>query len=184
MATAFWIAVGTLAGGAAYWAIRPLVRTYLGYRGTRVVTCPETRAPAAVFVDAAFAAMSHASLGSPALRLSGCSRWPDRQGCGQECLAEIEAAPEACLVRTIVERGYRGRTCGFCRRPFGDIGWADHKPALRAPDGETVQWSALRAEELTAVFTTHSPVCWNCHITETFRRRHPELVVEGRPARP
>ena len=28
---------------------------------------------------------------------------------------------------------------------------------------------------------THLPVCWNCHIAESFRREHPELVVD-RPA--
>jgi hypothetical protein len=184
MATALWIAVGTVAGGALYLALRALVRTYLRYRGTRVVTCPETTAPAAVDVDAVFAAMSQASLGSPVLRLVACSRWPERQDCGQACLAQIEAAPEACLARTMVERWYRGRTCVFCRRPFVDLGWAEHKPALRAPGGETVQWNEIRAEELPAVFTSHGPVCWNCHIAETFRRRHPELVVEGRPSRP
>jgi hypothetical protein len=27
----------------------------------------------------------------------------------------------------------------------------------------------------------HWPVCWSCHMSETFRRAHPELVVE-RPA--
>jgi hypothetical protein len=31
---------------------------------------------------------------------------------------------------------------------------------------------------LLDVFSTHRPVCWNCHVTETFRRLHPELVVD------
>ena len=184
METALWIVVGTLAGGALYLGLRPLVRTYLAYHGTRVVTCPETKAPAAVEVDALFAAASQASLGSSVLRLSACSRWPERQGCGQECLAEIEAAPEACLARSIVTRWYRSRSCVFCGRPFGEVRWADHKPALRAPGGKTVQLNEIRAEELPAVLTSHSPVCWNCHIAETFRRQYPELVVEGIPPRP
>jgi hypothetical protein len=177
MATALWLAVGALAVAALSLALRPLARTYFAYRGTRVVTCPETNAPAAVDVDATFAAMSHASFGSPELRLAACSRWPERQGCGQECLAQIEAAPEACLARAMVERWYKGRRCAFCGRPFGEVRWADHRPALRAPGGETMQWNEIRAEELPAVFASHAPVCWNCHIAESFRRRYPELVV-------
>ena len=181
MATTLWLAAGALAAGAIYLALRPLARTYLTYRGTRVVTCPETDAPAAVAVDAAFAAMSQASFGSPELRLAACSRWPERQACGQECLAQIEEAPEACLVRSMAERWYTGRRCVFCGRLFGELNWADHAPALRAPGGETVPWNTIRPEELPAVFASHAPVCWSCHIAETFRRRYPELVVEGKP---
>jgi hypothetical protein len=27
------------------------------------------------------------------------------------------------------------------------------------------------------LFSTHKPVCWSCHVTQTFRREFPELVV-------
>jgi integrase len=46
------------------------------------------------------------------------------------------------------------------------------------PDRKTVQWSDLPAEKLPQVFETHRPVCWSCHIAQTFRRGHPELVVD------
>lgn len=166
----------------AWVALRPLVRTYLAYRGTRVVTCPETGKPAAVEVDALHTATSLASVGRPLLHLASCSRWPERQGCGQECLGQIEAAPHDCLARTLLESWYAGRVCGFCRRPFGTIHW-DHRPAVRLPSGEIVTWPEIRAEELPTVLPASTPVCWDCHIAETFRRQHPDLVVDDPPAR-
>jgi hypothetical protein len=165
----------------AYFALRPLVRTWFLYRGTRVITCPETGKPAAVEVDALLSAASRASLGSPMLRLASCSRWPERQACGQECLAEIEAAPHDCLARTMLERWYAGKRCAFCRRPFTDMHPFDHRPGLRLVSGETVTWPTIRAEELPAVLAAAAPVCWNCHIAETFRRQHPGLVVDDPP---
>ncbi|HEY3204662.1 MAG TPA: hypothetical protein VGL03_13510 [Thermoanaerobaculia bacterium] len=66
-------------------------RAYLKFRGTRVITCPETGCPAAVKVDMGHAARTSV-VGETELRLESCSRWPERAGCGQECLAQIEAA--------------------------------------------------------------------------------------------
>lgn len=60
-----------------------------GYRGKRIVTCPDTREPAAVEVDAAHVAAS-AWGGPPDVRLKDCSRWPEKADCGQECLSQVE----------------------------------------------------------------------------------------------
>jgi hypothetical protein len=62
-----------------------------GYRGKRIVTCPDTRESAAVEVDAARVAAS-AWGGPPDVRLKDCSRWPEKAECGQECLAEVVRA--------------------------------------------------------------------------------------------
>jgi hypothetical protein len=64
-----------------------------GYRGKRIVTCPDTREPAAVEVDATRVAAS-AWGGPPDVRLKDCSRWPEKADCGQECLAEVALNPE------------------------------------------------------------------------------------------
>ena len=60
-----------------------------GYRGKRIVTCPETGQSATVEVDAARVATS-AWGGVPDVRLKVCSRWPERAGCGQDCLLQLE----------------------------------------------------------------------------------------------
>lgn len=157
----------------------PLVKRWLLFRGKRLVTCPETKRPAAVEVDAKHAAASVFSMQDhPDLRLQDCSRWPERKDCGQECLAQIEAGPEGCLVRTIVAKWYEGKACTLCGKPFGEMHWYEHKPALMNPRHETVEWTDVPIERLPEVLSTHRPLCWSCHIAETFRREHPELVVD------
>ena len=107
-----WVILALLVLGLGYLLFRAL-RSYFKLRGKRLVTCPENQKPAAVDLDAIHLARD-AAFGTPQLRLSECSRWPERQGCGQECLKQIEAAPEGCLVRRIVTDWYAGKACVIC----------------------------------------------------------------------
>ena len=159
-----------------------MTRAYLKFRGQRVIVCPDNESPAAVDVDAARAAMS-ALGGGHHLRLSDCSRWPEKRSCGQECLAQIEAAPEECLVRTRVARWYEEKACVFCGRIFQAIPWEHHRPALLDANDKLVEWQSVRAEDLADILATHRPVCWDCLITETVRRRRPDLITY-RPGNP
>lgn len=174
------IIVLVLAVGLFIFRAIPGVRAYFGYRGKRLVTCPETHAPAAVNVAASEAAIG-AFLKEPTLRLNECSRWPEREQCGQECLQQIEADPENCLVWNIVAKWYAGKNCVFCHKPFGPLHHLDHAPALLGPDSKTIEWNQFRPEDLPQIFSTHQPVCWNCHIAQSFRRTHPELVTNREP---
>ena len=88
-----------------YFVVPFVVVTFLKYRGQRLITCPETRQPAAIKVDAAHAALTAAAK-NPDLRLMSCSRWPERDDCGQECLLQVELSPEYCLVRNIFNNWY------------------------------------------------------------------------------
>jgi hypothetical protein len=106
-----------------------------------------------VVVDARHAAAT--ALGkSPELRLSSCSRWPERAGCGQECLRQIEASPGE------------------------EIDWAGRKPALLGADGVSVEWNEVPAEKLQETLAAASPVCFACHMANTLVRQHPELAVD------
>ncbi len=158
------------------------IRSYLKYRGQRLITCPENHQPAAVAVDALRAGLEGATH-SPHLRLKLCSRWPEMRGCGQECLSQIELAPEDCLVRTIVTKWYMGKACAVCGRSIHEVEWLGHKPALLNLDGQTVSWENVRAEKLPEVFASYLPVCWDCHIATTLLREHPEVVTH-RPWQP
>ena len=158
----------------------PGVRAYFSFRGERVITCPESHTSEAVEVAAGEAAVG-AFLSEPTLRLRECSRWPERQNCGQECLRQIEIDPENCLVWNIVAKWYEGKVCVFCRKPIAALHHIDHVPALLGPDHNTAEWKQFQAQDLPQVLETHRPVCWNCHVTETFRRLHPELVTNREP---
>ena len=174
-----FIIIAVLALAVCLFLIRafPGLRAYFNFRGKHLVTCPETHAPAAVDIAAGEAAVG-AFLNEPTLRLVECSRWPEHQSCGQDCLQQVEADPQNCLVWNIVSKWYQGKNCVFCRKPIGPLQHLDHAPALLGPDFRTSEWKHVLPEELPKVFSTHQPVCWNCHVAETFRRLHPELVTD------
>ena len=163
--------------GVFFLLLSSAAAVYLKFRGTRLVTCPETKEPAAVEVDAKYAAIT-APTGERGLRLKDCSRWPESQDCGQQCLGQIVSAPEDCLVRNILTKWYEGRTCVFCGKTLGEIDWLHHKPVLMSPERVTLEWNEIPAEKVPVVLQTHMPVCWDCHIAETFRRRYPERFVD------
>jgi hypothetical protein len=156
---------------------RAFGRVYLKFRGDRVITCPENQQAAGVRVDAGHAGWS-AMQGNLDLRLDSCSRWPEHKDCGQQCLRQIEASPEGCLVRNILTKWYEGKTCALCGRPIGEVHWADHKPALLSGEHKTVQWQDVAADSVPEVLTSHQPVCWNCHIVNSMVMQHPDLVVD------
>jgi hypothetical protein len=179
--TVFTIIVAVLVLAAALFFVRaiPSVRTFVTYRGKRLVTCPETQKPEAVDIAAAEAGFG-VFFNEPTVRLKDCSRWPERQNCGQDCLKQIEADSNGCLVWNIVSQWYEGKNCVFCRKPIGSLHQWDHAPALLGQDFRTAEWKDVRPEELPHIFSTCQPVCWNCHVAETFRRLHPELVTDRR----
>jgi len=171
------IAILVLAAALFVMHAMPGVRAFFDYRGKRLITCPETKKAAAVEVAAGEAAVG-AFLSEPTLHLKECSRWPEREDCGQECLQQIEIDPEKCLVWNIVAKWYEGKKCVFCHKPIAALHHLDHPPALVGPDFKTAEWRDIRPEQLPEVFATHQPVCWNCHVAENFRRVHPNLVVD------
>lgn len=177
MAVAIYLFGSILAAGLFALMLSMALRAYLRSRGTRLITCPENGSAAAVEVDARHAALT-AAIGKPSLLLKDCSRWPERRDCGQQCLEQIESHPEDCLVRTILTRWYQGKCCVLCGKFLGEISRYERKPALMSPDRITCEWSEIDAEGLPEVLATHRPVCWSCHIAETFRRQYPELITD------
>jgi hypothetical protein len=60
---------------------------YERYSGGRPVDCPQNHQPAVVSIDVRHAADTVMD-GSPDLRLSDCTRWPERSQCNQACLSQ------------------------------------------------------------------------------------------------
>ena len=146
------------------------VKAWWTFRGDRVVTCPDNQRHAGVKVDALRAAAT--------LRLRACSRWPEKAGCGQECLRQIEAAPSDCLVRTIAEQWYSGKSCISCGRSIGRIQWGPSQPALISADKKSVEWKDVPADRLFETLAAAAPLCFACHMANTLVREHPELAIE------
>lgn len=175
-----YLVIAIVAFTVLYFVVPLAAGAWMRYRGKRLITCPETRQPAAVDIDVRHAALS-AVIGPPDLRLQRCSRWPERQDCGQECLLQIEIAPQDCKVRNILTSWYEGKACVFCGKPFGNIHVYDHQPAFLSPADYTVEWRDLRAENIPAALETAKPVCWDCHMLKTLMREQPDLVIQRPP---
>ena len=174
-AAALVVALAALAAGGI-----ALLRAWFSWRQKRLITCPENEKPAAVRVDA-LKAVAGALTGHEGLRLSECSRWPEKQGCGQECLRQIEKGPGECLVRTLVAHWYEGKPCASCGKPIRDVAWADQRPGLRAPDGRIFAWPDVAPETLPEIVKTHAPICWDCLVVQKVAQEHPDDVTVRPP---
>jgi hypothetical protein len=176
MSALFWVVlVALVLVAAGFLAVR-----YARFRAQRVVTCPDSQKPEVVRLDGWLATLT--SLGrKPRLHLTECSHWPEKEGCAQTCLSQVEPAPHDCLLVTTVSKWFEGRICAVCRKPFDKVDWWERKPALMDADRRTVPWSQVPSDRVFDLLKTHQPVCWNCHVAESFRQAHPELVVD-RPA--
>ena len=78
-----YLIVMALVVTSLYFSIRSLARVYSHYRGTRLVTCPETGSSTIVEVDALHASFT-STVGLPDIRLKECTRWPLNKQWGQE----------------------------------------------------------------------------------------------------
>jgi hypothetical protein len=154
-----------------------VVTVLFKYHGARVITCPENHRHAGVALDTR-RVLATGLISAPRLRLSSCSRWPERAGCGQECLSQIAAAPRECLVRTMLSEWYANRKCVFCGQRFGDVQWSFQKPALLVEGQVSVDVEAIPAERLTDLLPTAKPVCFSCHTASTWVRQHPGQVTD------
>ena len=155
-------------------------RTYLRMRGKRVVVCPETHQPAGVTVDAGHAAIS-AFWDKPDIQLKTCTRWPERHDCNQACTRQIADQPQLTLAVNMLKNWYAGRNCAICRRAIGLVHTSEPRPGLlnvASPGGEILSSDDIPAEQLPAILDAHLPVCSNCALAETFRRKYPQLVTD------
>ena len=175
--TVAYVVAAVLIAVAIYFGIRYFVNSRRKFGGGRVIICPETQKQAMIEIDARRAALT-SLLGQTEIRLESCWRWPLSEDCGQECLLQLSGLDNECLVRSVLIKWYRGKKCAFCRQPFTEVELIDHKPALFNPEGFTVEWAAIPISAVNEAMATYRPVCWNCHIAQTFRREHPDLVVE------
>ena len=153
-------------------------------RGTHVVTCPETKQSAAVTVDAEHAALT-SLFDAPDIRLTACSRWPDRKDCSQPCVAQIKAAPYDTLSTAILADYFVEKRCSLCGRQIPPVHAIEPKPGWLEPStGRLLAWTDIKAEDLPDALDAFQPVCENCMVVETFRREYPDLVTERPTRRP
>jgi hypothetical protein len=88
MTTPLLLMTAIIAVGAGYVLLPVILDTLRRFRGEKPVVCPETGNAATVQLDARVAAATSA-FGRPKIRMTHCSRWPERRRCDRECLGQI-----------------------------------------------------------------------------------------------
>jgi hypothetical protein len=177
IATAIGLLVLVTAG---YLALRGLA-AYWRVHGPLVVTCPRTGAPAGVTVEGLRAAITGSVYGAHRqLKVRTCTYWPEKAGCSEDCVRQIEVAPAEHQVRSILKRWYAGKSCAICRRIIGAIDCPTHESGLMSPDGRVRNWADVPSNELPGVLETHVPVCMDCHLVYDLSRAHPDTFYRSR----
>lgn len=74
--------------GLLYTVLPVMLQTFLSYRQSRPVICPEEKKPAILQLNAPAAAVA-AARGKTNLQIRQCSLWPRKDGCARTCLAQM-----------------------------------------------------------------------------------------------
>jgi hypothetical protein len=79
----------------------------------------------------------------------------------------------------LLKQFFDGKSCAICKRAIPPVQRTGPKPGLLNPEThETQSWDHIPNESLSSSLGTHLPLCSACVLAESFRQRHPELVVD------
>ena len=163
------------------------VATWWRFRGARVVTCPETGHAAGVTIDLGHA-MASAVWERADLRIAACSCWPERRGCEEACVTQIEASPSGTSARTMAARFFEGRPCVICQRRIGPLTGAALQPGfMDTVTREVVPWTLVPTADLPDAIARRRPLCPECTLAESSRGPYPityRRVRSGPPPPP
>ena len=174
MATEAYLLLGLVVIAAAYVATK--IHEVAKFHGQMLVTCPETRKPAAVKVGM-WRAIRTSMFGKPHMELCECSRWPEAGKCEQDCMFQVQRYPEEHRVWNVAAAWFEGKKCVFCGKPIRSLSHMDQYPALLNDKNVTIEWDDLPAEKLPEAFDKYKAVCADCHTLETLIREQPERVT-------
>jgi hypothetical protein len=176
LSTAIVSGLLALAATWATWQLARMVRVWRRLSGARLVTCPATGRSAAVRIDAKHAAVSTLVAANPESRIADCSLWATCGLCDRGCMREALTRESA--LRNVLDHWYAQRKCVYCGKLIGTAQSSGHHAALLTPQGLTHEWSEVPANRMVDSLKTDRPVCWNCHVAETFRREYPDMVTD------
>jgi hypothetical protein len=176
MTASLFIALLILAVLLVYLVIA--ARTWTEVRGARLVVCPETQQPVAVQVDVGHAVAS-ALWEQPDLRVTSCSRWPERQDCDQPCVRQIERAPSETRPKTIASHFFARQRCAICTEKIAPLGAFTLQPGFMNPATRRVaRWDDVPPRDLPRAVADWRPLCANCTLSESLRQDFPDRVTE------
>ena len=80
----------------------------------------------------------------------------------------------------LLTRFFDGKVCAICKRPIPPVHRMGLKPGLLNPaTRETHSWDEIPNADLATALETYLPLCSECEVTESFRQRFPDRVVDN-----
>ena len=87
--------------------------------------------------------------------------------------------PHDATTTAALKHYFEGKQCADCGRTIPPVHVGELHPGLLDTNThEAIAWDEISAANLSATLGSHVPICSNCVTIETFRRQHPELVVD------
>ena len=162
----------------AYLATLAFIAAWVGspYKKRKIV-CPETNTECDVQIDRKQAIFSTLN-GQRELCVETCDRWPEKEGCGQECMVQIEPSP-AVLAR-IFSQWYDGKNCVRCHNPLQKEDW-DHGHVAVLSAGHLVELREIPLEKLPQALVGCEPLCIHCHEEELAKQPTPDMFFRYDP---
>jgi hypothetical protein len=152
------------------------LQSYFQNRGRQSAICPENGEPVDIEVDRKYAFWT-ALRGQEHSRLQSCTRWPEQGDCGQECLAQVDPAPEN--VERLMLAWHKGKVCAICTRAITPPDWRRGRLAWLDEQQKLVELRQVNLRQLQAVLEKMRPLCWTCHQEERIRQAIPPRVLKG-----
>lgn len=96
-----------------------------------------------------------------------------------EVKPRVKSNPHDAATTAQLKHFFEGKECAACSQPIAPVHTFELRPGLlHAKTHDAIGWDDIPAANLSTTLESHLPICANCIITETFRRQHPELVVD------
>ncbi|OFW11832.1 MAG: hypothetical protein A3H96_27295 [Acidobacteria bacterium RIFCSPLOWO2_02_FULL_67_36] len=93
--------------------------------------------------------------------------------------AHAKNNPHDAAMTAELKHFFEGKQCSACSRPIPPVHAFELRPGLlNADTREAIAWVEIPAANLSTTLESHVPICSNCLVIETFRRQHPDLVVD------
>jgi hypothetical protein len=78
----------------------------------------------------------------------------------------------------LLKRFFDGKECAVCKRAIPPVRTGPKPGLLNPSTHETYSWDQIPHDNLSSLLETQVPLCPACQVAESFRQRHPDLVVD------
>ncbi len=136
------------------------------------VVCPESRDTARVETDTRHALLSFFQ-GHSEAHLKSCSRWPERTGCDEACIPQLEPQLK---VDDILAKWYDGKNCALCSMPLGRTDWLRGSAAALDGNDHFVPLRDMDWTKFPMLLEGYRPLCRKCHAACLEKRRAAKAV--------